>query len=187
MQLKLYLTNEKSKRSKKWLSQRRQVLSHQAGEHQTNTRNEAAETGRIKSIELGSIHYANLTSDGRHGDYALALSIAKETGKPIFANFVELSGCQGCQDAGAYIFTNPVIQLVAESFFVPCAFNTWDRYDRNYNMAMRQWAGPLKDSDWGYLRLISSWQDYSSWYLTNYLCTPGRLGKSQESPSRCSG
>jgi hypothetical protein len=42
--------------------------------------------------ELGTIHYANLTADGRHGDYETALAIAAETGKPIFANFVEWSG-----------------------------------------------------------------------------------------------
>jgi hypothetical protein len=42
--------------------------------------------------ELGTIHYANLTADGRHGDYETALDIAAETGKPIFANFVEWSG-----------------------------------------------------------------------------------------------
>ena len=43
-------------------------------------------------IELGSIHYVNLTPDGRHGDIELALTKAKETGKPIFCNFVEWSG-----------------------------------------------------------------------------------------------
>ena len=47
-----------------------------------------------QSIELGTIQYVNLTPDGRHGDYDLALRIAKETGKPIFTNFVEWSGCQ---------------------------------------------------------------------------------------------
>ena len=43
-------------------------------------------------IELGTINYVNLTSDGRHGDYERALQVARETGKPIFANFVEWSG-----------------------------------------------------------------------------------------------
>lgn len=42
--------------------------------------------------ELGTIRYANLTADGRHGDYETALDISAETGKPIFANFVEWSG-----------------------------------------------------------------------------------------------
>ena len=45
---------------------------------------------------------------------------------------------------------------MAETYFVPCAFNTWDRYNRQRNMAMRRWAGRLQDSDWGYLRLVSS-------------------------------
>jgi hypothetical protein len=43
-------------------------------------------------VELGTIRYANLTPDGKHGDYKTALEIAAETGKPIFANFVEWSG-----------------------------------------------------------------------------------------------
>mmetsp|Transcript_21393 Transcript_21393/g.61354 ORF Transcript_21393/g.61354 Transcript_21393/m.61354 type:complete len:85 (-) Transcript_21393:2060-2314(-) len=43
-------------------------------------------------IELGTIQYVNLTSDARHGDYQTAIDIASQTGKPIFANFVEWSG-----------------------------------------------------------------------------------------------
>lgn len=43
-------------------------------------------------VELGTIRYVNLTQDGRHGKYQTALDIAAETGKPIFANFVEWSG-----------------------------------------------------------------------------------------------
>jgi hypothetical protein len=47
---------------------------------------------RNQPVELGTIHYVNLTADGRHGDMEKALAIAAETGKPIFANFVEWSG-----------------------------------------------------------------------------------------------
>ena len=43
-------------------------------------------------VELGTIQYVNLTSDARHGDYQIAIDIAAQTGKPIFANFVEWSG-----------------------------------------------------------------------------------------------
>lgn len=43
-------------------------------------------------VELGTIQYVNLTSDARHGDYQTAVDIAAQTGKPIFANFVEWSG-----------------------------------------------------------------------------------------------
>lgn len=43
-------------------------------------------------IELGTINYVNLSSDGRHGDISAALRIARQTQKPIFANFVEWSG-----------------------------------------------------------------------------------------------
>jgi hypothetical protein len=45
-----------------------------------------------QSIELGTIEYCNLSKDGRHGDYDTAIRLATETGKPIFANFVEWSG-----------------------------------------------------------------------------------------------
>jgi len=43
-------------------------------------------------VELGTINYSNLTPDGRHGDYQTVVDLAAETGKPIFANFVEWSG-----------------------------------------------------------------------------------------------
>ena len=43
-------------------------------------------------VELGTIRYVNLTQDGKHGDYDTAVSIAKESGRPIFANFVEWPG-----------------------------------------------------------------------------------------------
>lgn len=43
-------------------------------------------------IELGTIEYVNLSSDGKHGDFDHAVQVARETGKPIFANFVEWSG-----------------------------------------------------------------------------------------------
>lgn len=61
--------------------------------------NGAVEQARLRkhvaprqAVELGTIEYKNLTEDGRHGDYAKALDAAKESGKPIFANFVEWSG-----------------------------------------------------------------------------------------------
>jgi hypothetical protein len=43
-------------------------------------------------VELGTIRYVNLTKDLKHGEYNTAVSLAKSTGKPIFANFVEWSG-----------------------------------------------------------------------------------------------
>jgi hypothetical protein len=44
---------------------------------------------RNQPVELGTIQYVNLTADGRHGDMEQALSVAAESGKPIFANSVE--------------------------------------------------------------------------------------------------
>jgi len=45
-----------------------------------------------QAVELGTINYVNLTPDGRHGEFEKALEVARLTGKPIFANFVEWSG-----------------------------------------------------------------------------------------------
>ena len=45
-----------------------------------------------QAVELGTIEYINLTTDGKHGDYDQAIAASLETGKPSFANFVEWSG-----------------------------------------------------------------------------------------------
>lgn len=45
-----------------------------------------------QAVELGDINYVNLTSDQRHGEFDPVVALAKETGKPIFANFVEWAG-----------------------------------------------------------------------------------------------
>ena len=42
-----------------------------------------------QAVELGTINYVNLSPNQKHGDIKVALAIAAETGKPIFANFVE--------------------------------------------------------------------------------------------------
>jgi hypothetical protein len=47
---------------------------------------------RNQPVELGTIHYVNLTAGGRHGDMEQALVVAAESGKPIFANFVDWMG-----------------------------------------------------------------------------------------------
>ena len=43
-------------------------------------------------VELGTIEYVNLTADCKHGEFEPAITHARVTGKPIFANFVEWSG-----------------------------------------------------------------------------------------------
>lgn len=52
----------------------------------------ASSVPKDQAIELGTINYVNLTRDGKHGEFDKAMKIARETGKPIFANFVEWSG-----------------------------------------------------------------------------------------------
>lgn len=106
-------------------------------------------------VELGTIEYVNLTADGKHGEFEPAIDIARETGKPIFANFVEWSGWQGCKDAGR-IFADPIVKRAAEELFVPCAFNTWDRSDSRRNRPMKYWGAGLANSWWGYLRIIDA-------------------------------
>jgi hypothetical protein len=53
---------------------------------------------------------------------------------------------QGCKDAGASIFSDPVIQQIAEQYFVPAAFNTWDRSNSKFNAPMRRWSAGLEGS-----------------------------------------
>ena len=106
-------------------------------------------------VELGTINYVNLSKDGKHGGIHSALKIAAETGKPIFANFVEWPGWQGCKDAGS-IFADPIVKRAAEEAFVPCAFNTWDRSVPGWNQPMQRWGAGLANSWWGYLRIIDS-------------------------------
>lgn len=74
-----------------------------------------------QAVELGTINYVNLTSDGRHGDMEKALHVARETGKPLFCNFVEWSGWSGCKDAGA-IFADPCIKRAAEEYVTAAAW-----------------------------------------------------------------
>lgn len=45
-----------------------------------------------QAVELGTINYLNLDTRKRHGDYETALRLSRETGKPLFCNFVEWSG-----------------------------------------------------------------------------------------------
>lgn len=110
-------------------------------------------SGGGQEVELGTIDYVNIDSSGRHGEIEKALAIAKETGKPLFCNYVEWSGWQGCKDAGK-IFAQSQIVKAAEELFVPCAFNTWDRYKGNFNEPFKRWSGRLEESWWGYLRIV---------------------------------
>ena len=95
--------------------------------------------------ELGTISYVNLDEYKRHGEMQKAIDISNETGKPLFCNFVEWSGCQGCKDAGR-MFADERVRRVAEELFVPCAFNTWDCSKKKYNEPMIRWAGDLQSS-----------------------------------------
>lgn len=45
-----------------------------------------------QAVELGTIHYVNLTKCQRRGGIRKALSISSTTGKPMFCNFVEWKG-----------------------------------------------------------------------------------------------
>lgn len=60
--------------------------------------------------------------------------------------YVLLLDYQGCKDAGRAIFANKDIQRIAETYFVPAAFNTWDRSNTKYAQAFHKWSGPLANS-----------------------------------------
>ena len=49
--------------------------------------------GSQNAVELGHVTYLNLSPDGAHGEYELAVkAIATQPTKPLFVNFVEWSG-----------------------------------------------------------------------------------------------
>jgi len=62
-------------------------------------------------IEVGTINW------GRN--YEEALEKSRETGKPIFLLFQEVPGCQGCQDFGKTVLSNPLIKKSVEEAFIP--------------------------------------------------------------------
>ena len=78
---------------------RKKKAALRAGTAETEPNNNPAPEQKTRTrqapshfVELGTIEYANLTSDSKHGEYEPALLAAKDTGRPIFANFVEWSG-----------------------------------------------------------------------------------------------
>jgi len=66
---------------------------------------------KINSVEVGTVEW------GRNFDEATIES--KKTGKPIFLLFQEVPGCQGCQDFGRQVLSNPLIKKSIEDAFVP--------------------------------------------------------------------
>ena len=64
-----------------------------------------------EQIEVGTIEWLR--------NYDTAVSKSKETGKPIFLLFQEVPGCQGCQDFGREVLSNPLIKKSVEEAFIP--------------------------------------------------------------------
>jgi len=75
-------------------------------------------------IEVGTVDW------GRN--YEDAVKKSKESGKPIFLLFQEVPGCQGCQDFGKVVLSNPLIKKSVEEAFVPLMIknNTSGDYDQ---------------------------------------------------------
>ena len=67
--------------------------------------------GRNNPVEVGHVTW------GRDLDAALAQS--GETGKPLFVLFQEVPGCQGCQDFGKTVLTEPLLIEAIEDEFIP--------------------------------------------------------------------
>ncbi len=66
--------------------------------------------GADQPVEVGKVGW------GRDHDAALAK--AKETGKPVFMLFQEVPGCQGCQNFGKEVLSDPLVIEAIESDFV---------------------------------------------------------------------
>jgi hypothetical protein len=67
----------------------------------------------------------------------------------VLMTFLSNIESQGCQEAGSIIFSDPVLKAIVETYFVPAAFNTWDRHNspsHMYGRAFAHWSGRLKDS-----------------------------------------
>ncbi|MEM6394326.1 MAG: VPGUxxT family thioredoxin-like (seleno)protein, type 2 [Planctomycetota bacterium] len=62
-------------------------------------------------VEVGHVRW------GRDLDAALQLSA--DTGKPVFVLFQEVPGCQGCQDFGQSVLTEPLLVEAIEDEFIP--------------------------------------------------------------------
>ena len=88
-------------------------------------------------IEVGTINW------GRN--YEEALEKSRETGKPIFLLFQEVPGCQGCQDFGKTVLSNPLIKKSVEEAFIPLMIqnNTSGGYDQ-------QILKKFKEPSWNY-------------------------------------
>jgi hypothetical protein len=106
--------------------------------------------------ELGTIRYTNFNPRTKQGSIESALQLAHQSRKPIFANFVELPGCDAgvAREAGNTIFSDPLVKKMIQTHFVPAAFNTWDRFNPGHNHAIKRWGGDLAASDGGYVRII---------------------------------
>lgn len=83
--MKLFLRDILGPRKKK-----KPDLSDQA--MPTTATTQSRRSSHTQAVELGTIDYVNLTPDRKHGDYDTAVQTALQTGKPLFANFVEWSG-----------------------------------------------------------------------------------------------
>jgi hypothetical protein len=126
-------------------------------EYSSSTDKERREATKGQPVELGTIRYVNWDrKTGNHGSFEEVLRQVEETGKPIFANFVEVPGSSGTYDAGKHIFSDPDIAAAAEECFVPAVFNTVDRRRIEYSLPHKLWGGTLMDSDLGYLRIIAA-------------------------------
>lgn len=64
-----------------------------------------------QQIEIGTITWER--------NYEKAVEKSKESGKPIFLLFQEVPGCQGCQDFGKDVLSNPLIKKSVEEAFIP--------------------------------------------------------------------
>ena len=74
-------------------------------------------------IEVGSVNW------GRDLDQALNLST--KTGRPVLVLFQEVPGCQGCQDFGSTVLTNPrLVEAIENEFYPVLVYNNRGGEDR---------------------------------------------------------
>lgn len=70
-----------------------------------------ASSASINPVEIGTVKWSR--------DLDAAYASSKKTGKPVFLLFQEVPGCQGCQEFGRKVLSQPLLVEAIEDEFVP--------------------------------------------------------------------
>ena len=120
----------------------------------------AAETAekfaRKKSLHLGTLRYVNYNSSTDTCSLNRVLDAARESGKPIFAHFVNAKS-SGDSNVVSKIFSDTHLNRVVEECFIPAVFNIEKCHDSAHMKFIQKWfGGMVPRSDKDFLRIVTS-------------------------------